>query len=97
MWLEDFCLAYRVVGADDDLFIIQYLPLYLAESTRAWLEHLPVDNIHSWADFKRIFVGTFRARTCTLEIPGISRPVNKKQERLYVSTSVAFPSSAMSF
>jgi hypothetical protein len=37
------------------------LPLYLAESTRAWLEHLPVDNIHSWADFKRIFVGTFRA------------------------------------
>jgi hypothetical protein len=60
VWLEDFHLAYRVVRADDDLFIIQYLPLYLAESTRAWLEHLPVDSIHSWADFKRIFIGNFQ-------------------------------------
>ena len=44
---------------DDDLFIIQYLPLYLVESARAWLEHLPTDSIHSWADFMRIFVGNF--------------------------------------
>jgi hypothetical protein len=41
IWLEDFRLAYRACGEDDDLFIIQYLPLYLAESARAWLEHLP--------------------------------------------------------
>ena len=59
MWLEDFCLACRAAGAYDDLFIIQYLPLYLMESTLAWLEHLPTDSIHSWADFKRIFVGNF--------------------------------------
>jgi hypothetical protein len=32
MWLEDFSLTYRASGADDDLFIIQYFPLYLAES-----------------------------------------------------------------
>jgi len=32
VWLEDFCLAYRAGGADIDLFIIQYLPLYLVES-----------------------------------------------------------------
>ena len=57
--LEDFRLAYRTGGADEDLFIIQSLPLYLMESARAWLEHLPTDNIHSWADFKRIFVGNF--------------------------------------
>ena len=57
VWLEDFCLACRAGRADNDLFIIQYLPLYLMESTRAWLEHIPVDNIHSWAEFKRIFVG----------------------------------------
>jgi hypothetical protein len=41
VWLEDFHLAYRAGGVDDDLFIIQYLPLYLAKSAGAWLEHLP--------------------------------------------------------
>jgi hypothetical protein len=60
VWLEDFCLACQAGGADDDLFIIQYLPLYLAESARAWLEHLPANNIHSWTDFKCIFVGNFQ-------------------------------------
>jgi hypothetical protein len=59
MWLEDFYLTCRVDGADDDLFIVQYLPLCLVESTGAWLEHLSADNIHSWVDFKRIFVGNF--------------------------------------
>ena len=32
VWLEDFHLTYRAGGADDDLFIIQYLSLYLEES-----------------------------------------------------------------
>lgn len=43
VWLEDFHLACRLGGADDDTFIIQYLPLYLAKNIRAWVEHLPVD------------------------------------------------------
>jgi hypothetical protein len=30
----------RVGGADDDLFIIQFLPTYLANSARAGLDHL---------------------------------------------------------
>ena len=60
VWLEDFCLAYRAGGADDDLFIIQYLPLYLAKSTRAWLKHLPANSIHSRTDLKRIFEGNFQ-------------------------------------
>jgi hypothetical protein len=59
MWLEDFCLAYQAGGADDDLFIIPYLPLYLVESARAWLEYLPANSIHSWTNFKRIFMGNF--------------------------------------
>ena len=59
MWLEDFCLIYQAGGADDDLFIIQYLLLYLSKSVRVWLQHLLTDNIHSWADFKCIFVGNF--------------------------------------
>ena len=59
MWFEDFRLACRAGGVDDDLFIMQYLPLYLTESAQAWLEHHPMDSIHSWADIKRIFVGNF--------------------------------------
>jgi hypothetical protein len=59
VWLEDFRLAYRVGGADDDLFIVQYLPLYVVGSARAWLEHLPADSIRSWADLKCIFIGNF--------------------------------------
>ena len=31
IWLEDFWLAYRAGGVDDDYFIIQYLPIYVGE------------------------------------------------------------------
>ena len=31
IWLEDFRLAYRAGGVDDDHFIIQYLPIYMGE------------------------------------------------------------------
>jgi hypothetical protein len=47
-------------GADDNLFIIQYLPLYLTENARAWLEHLLVNSIYSWTDFKHIFMENFQ-------------------------------------
>jgi hypothetical protein len=30
----------------DDLFVIKNLPLYLGDSPRTWLEHLPRDKIH---------------------------------------------------
>ena len=44
---------------DDDHFIIQYLPIYVGEHVRAWLEFLPPDSICDWADLKRVFVGNF--------------------------------------
>ena len=31
IWLEDFWLAYRAEGLDDDLFIIQYLPICVGD------------------------------------------------------------------
>jgi hypothetical protein len=37
------------------MFIIQLLPIYLANSTRAWLDHLPKNMIDSWEDLKDIF------------------------------------------
>ena len=60
IWLEDFWLACRARGVDDDHFIIQYLPICVGEHVRAWLKFLPPDSIRDWADLKRIFVGNFQ-------------------------------------
>ena len=63
LWLEDYRLACQAGGANNDLAIIRNLPLYLADSARTWLEHLPANQIHSWSDLREIFVGNFQA-TC---------------------------------
>jgi hypothetical protein len=59
VWLEDYRLACRAGGVDDDFFIIQFLPIYLADTTRAWLDHLPRNSIDYWQDLKDIFTGYF--------------------------------------
>ena len=59
LWLEDYRLAYWASGVVSDDFIIRNLPLFLADSARTWLEHLPPNCIQSWADLKQIFVGNF--------------------------------------
>jgi hypothetical protein len=47
-------------GATDDLFVFKNLPLYLGDSARTWLEHLPRDKINDWTDLHRVFVGNFQ-------------------------------------
>jgi hypothetical protein len=42
---------------------LQIFSVCVNKYQQAWLEHLPMDIIHSWANFKRIFVGNFRG-TC---------------------------------
>jgi hypothetical protein len=59
LWLKDYRLTCQAGGADSDSFIIRNLPLFLTDSTRTWLEHLPSNKIQSWADLKQIFVGNF--------------------------------------
>jgi hypothetical protein len=44
----------------DDLFVIKNLPLYLGDSARTWLEHLPRDKINEWTDLRRVFVDNFQ-------------------------------------
>jgi hypothetical protein len=60
VWLKDYRLVCYAGGATDDLFIIKNLPLYLRDSARTWLEHLPHDKINNWADLRRVFVGNFQ-------------------------------------
>jgi hypothetical protein len=52
------CVQGRRV--DDDFFIIQFLPIYLADTTRAWLDHLPRNSINCWEDLKEIFTSNFQ-------------------------------------
>jgi hypothetical protein len=59
VWLNDYCLACQLDGATEDAVIIRNLPLHPANTTRTWLEHLPADQIHNWADLVQIFVGNF--------------------------------------
>jgi hypothetical protein len=45
MWLVDYRLACQLGGTDDDNLIIRNLPLFLSDTARAWLEHLPLGEI----------------------------------------------------
>jgi hypothetical protein len=47
-------------GVNDDLFNIQFLPIYLANSTMAWLDNLLRNVIDSWDEFWEIFTGNFQ-------------------------------------
>jgi hypothetical protein len=69
--LEDYWLACQASGVDSDSFIICNLPLYLAESARTWLEHLPLDKIQNWVDLRKIFVGNFHGTYTCPRTPGI--------------------------
>jgi hypothetical protein len=55
----DYRLACQAGGVDSDEFIICNLPLYLTESARTWLDHLPPNNIESWEDLREVFIGNF--------------------------------------
>jgi hypothetical protein len=41
LWLADYWLACQLGGTEDDNLIIRNLPLFLSDTARAWLEHLP--------------------------------------------------------
>jgi hypothetical protein len=60
VWLEDYRLMCRAGVMEDDLFIIQLLSIYLADSARAWLYHMPRYIIDNWEDLKEIFTGNFK-------------------------------------
>jgi hypothetical protein len=60
LWLADYRLACQLGGADDDNLIIRNLPLFLSDTARAWLEHLPPGQISNWDDLVRAFAGNFQ-------------------------------------
>jgi hypothetical protein len=60
LWLADYQLACQLGVTDDDNLIIRNIPLFLSNSTRAWLEHLPPTQISNWDDLVKAFAGNFQ-------------------------------------
>jgi hypothetical protein len=60
LWLADYRLACQLGGTDDDNLIIRKLPLFLSDTARAWLEHLPPGQISNWDDLVQAFAGNFQ-------------------------------------
>jgi hypothetical protein len=59
LWLADYRLACQLGATDDDNLIIRNLPLFLSDTARAWLEHLPPGQISNWDDLVQAFAGNF--------------------------------------
>jgi hypothetical protein len=60
LWLADYRLACQLGGTDDDNLIIRNLPLFLSDTARAWLEHLPPGQISNWDDLVQAFTDNFQ-------------------------------------
>jgi hypothetical protein len=60
LWLADYRLACQLGGTDDDNLIIRNLPLFLSDTARAWLEHLPPAQISNWDDLVKAFARNFK-------------------------------------
>jgi hypothetical protein len=59
LWLADYRLACQLGGTDDDNLIIRNLPMFLSDTARVWLEHLPPGQISNWDDLVQAFAGNF--------------------------------------
>jgi hypothetical protein len=59
LWLVDYRLVCHLGGTDDDNLIIRNLPLFLSDTARAWLEHLPPGQIPNWGDLVQAFADNF--------------------------------------
>jgi hypothetical protein len=60
LWLADYRLACQLGGTDDDNLIIPNLPMFLSDTARAWLEHLPPAQISNWDDLVKAFADNFQ-------------------------------------
>jgi hypothetical protein len=79
LWLADYRLACQLGGTDDDNLIIRNLPLFLSDTARAWLEHLPLGQISNWDDLVQAFAGNFQG---TYVRPGTSWDLRSCRQQL---------------
>jgi hypothetical protein len=87
LWLTDYRLACQLGGTDDDNLIIRNLPLFLSDTARAWLEHLPRGRSPTGTTWSKPSPAISKARMCALETPGISEAAASSRESLSRTTS----------
>jgi hypothetical protein len=75
VWLGDYHLMCR---ADNNLFIIQFLPIYLVNTFRAWLDHLPRNSIDCWEELKEIFTSNFQGTYLQVGNPWVLKGCRQK-------------------
>jgi hypothetical protein len=73
VWLEDYRLTCRASVADDDLFIIQFLPIYFADTARAWFDHMSRKSIDCLEDLRENFTSNFQGMYIQLGNPWDSK------------------------
>jgi hypothetical protein len=96
LWLADYRLACHLGGTDDDNLIIRNLPLFLSDTVRAWLEHLPPGRSPTGTTWSKPSPAISRARTCALGFPGISEAAASSRGSISGTTSSNSRSSALS-
>jgi hypothetical protein len=96
VWLKDDRLACHAGRATDDLFVIKNLSLYLSDSARTWLEHLPRDKINDWTDLRRVFIGNFQGTYMRSGKQWELHNCRQQLGRVYASTYDISPSAAPS-
>jgi len=88
LWLEDYSLTCRPDGVDGEYFIICNLPLFLADTARTWIKHLPPTSSKTGWTSRRCSWGTSRADTSILPTYGTSGAASISKVSLCVSTSL---------
>jgi hypothetical protein len=68
-YITPTCLACSAGRVNGDLFIVLFLPIYMADTTRAWLDHLPKNSIDCWEDLKEIFTDNIQGMCVPLGNP----------------------------
>jgi hypothetical protein len=59
IWLVKYQLTMKVASAPNVFFMIQYLPIYLTDFARNWLNNLREGTIRRWADLEKAFCNHF--------------------------------------
>ena len=61
-WLMLYEITVRAVGRDDHV-MANYVPVVLDAAANQWFLSLPDGKIDSWAEFKEVFISTYKS-TC---------------------------------
>ena len=72
-WLQQYETAVRAAGGNEAV-MANYLPVVFGPSTSQWFMSLPEGKIDTWAEFKSLFINTYKS---TCKQPGTKYDLNR--------------------